>query len=38
MSIVGTVDSLWRYPVKSMGGEELEARRSKGFWVRLFGG
>jgi len=24
MSIVGTVDSLWRYPVKSMGGEELE--------------
>src|SRR3954470_24644297 len=24
MSIVGKVDSLWRYPVKSMGGEELE--------------
>ncbi len=24
MSIIGTVDSLWRYPVKSMGGEELE--------------
>ena len=24
MSIVGTVGSLWRYPVKSMGGEELE--------------
>jgi uncharacterized protein len=24
MSIVGTVDSLWRYPVKSMRGEELE--------------
>ncbi len=24
MSTVGTVDSLWRYPVKSMGGEELE--------------
>lgn len=24
MSIVGTVSSLWRYPVKSMGGEELE--------------
>ena len=23
MSIVGTVDSLWRYPVKSMRGEEL---------------
>jgi uncharacterized protein len=24
MSIIGRVDSLWRYPVKSMGGEELE--------------
>jgi len=24
MSIVGTVESLWRYPVKSMRGEELE--------------
>ncbi len=24
MSIVGAVDSLWRYPVKSMRGEELE--------------
>jgi uncharacterized protein YcbX len=24
MGIVGTVDSLWRYPVKSMRGEELE--------------
>lgn len=24
MSIVGTVDSLWRYPVKSMRGEEME--------------
>jgi hypothetical protein len=24
MSIVGTVDGLWRYPVMSMGGEELE--------------
>jgi uncharacterized protein len=24
VSIVGTVDSLWRYPVKSMRGEELE--------------
>lgn len=24
MSVVGTVDSLWRYPVKSMRGEELE--------------
>lgn len=23
MSIVGSVDSLWRYPVKSMRGEEL---------------
>src|SRR5205809_8041921 len=23
MSIVGTVESLWRYPVKSMRGEEL---------------
>jgi hypothetical protein len=23
MSVVGTVDSLWRYPVKSMRGEEL---------------
>jgi uncharacterized protein YcbX len=24
MSIIGKVESLWRYPVKSMGGEELE--------------
>src|SRR5207244_502148 len=24
MSIVGTVESLWRYPVKSMRGEELQ--------------
>lgn len=24
MSIIGTIDSLWRYPVKSMRGEELE--------------
>src|SRR5215467_11626877 len=24
MSVVGKVESLWRYPVKSMGGEELE--------------
>lgn len=24
MSVVGTVGSLWRYPVKSMGGEEME--------------
>ena len=24
MSIVGQVESLWRYPVKSMRGEELE--------------
>src|SRR5215467_7392659 len=24
MSIVGKVESLWRYPVKSMGGEELD--------------
>src|ERR1700726_4648162 len=24
MSIVGTVESLWRYPVKSMCGEELD--------------
>ena len=24
MSIVGKVDSLWRYPVKSMRGEELK--------------
>src|SRR5215471_20471375 len=24
MSVVGTVDSLWRYPVKSMRGEELD--------------
>jgi MOSC domain-containing protein len=24
MSIIGSVDSLWRYPVKSMRGEELE--------------
>ena len=25
MSVVGTVESLWRYPVKSMRGEELDA-------------
>jgi uncharacterized protein YcbX len=24
MSLVGKVESLWRYPVKSMRGEELE--------------
>ena len=24
MNIVGTVESLWRYPVKSMRGEELD--------------
>jgi hypothetical protein len=24
MSILGTVESLWRYPVKSMRGEELK--------------
>jgi uncharacterized protein len=24
MSVIGTVDSLWRYPVKSMRGEELD--------------
>lgn len=24
MGVVGTVDGLWRYPVKSMGGEEME--------------
>ena len=24
MSIIGTIDSLWRYPVKSMRGEELD--------------
>src|SRR5579884_6083 len=24
MSIIGTVDSLWRYPVKSMRGETLD--------------
>ncbi len=24
MSIVGTVESLWRYPVKSMRGEEMD--------------
>jgi len=24
MSVVGTVESLWRYPVKSMRGEEME--------------
>src|SRR5580765_4774585 len=24
MSVVGTVESLWRYPVKSMRGEELD--------------
>ena len=26
MTIVGKVDSLWRYPVKSMRGEELAER------------
>ena len=25
MSIVGKVEALWRYPVKSMRGEELQA-------------
>ena len=25
MSVIGTVDSVWRYPVKSMRGEEMEA-------------
>ena len=24
MTIVGTVQELWRYPVKSMGGERIE--------------
>src|SRR5438045_4650237 len=24
MSVIGTVESLWRYPVKSMRGEELD--------------
>ena len=24
MSIIGKVDSLWRYPVKSMRGQELD--------------
>ncbi|MEY2550315.1 MAG: N-terminal beta barrel domain, partial [Verrucomicrobiota bacterium] len=24
MGLIGKVDSLWRYPVKSMRGEELE--------------
>ena len=24
MSVVGTIESLWRYPVKSMRGEELD--------------
>jgi uncharacterized protein YcbX len=24
MSIIGTVESLWRYPVKSMRGEEMD--------------
>ena len=24
MSVVGHVESLWRYPVKSMGGEKLQ--------------
>lgn len=24
MGLIGTVESLWRYPVKSMRGEELE--------------
>lgn len=24
MSVVGSVDSLWRYPVKSMRGEQIE--------------
>jgi hypothetical protein len=33
MSFVGQVESLWRYPVKSMRGEELEERPSLGFQV-----
>ena len=24
MSVVGTIDSIWRYPVKIMRGEELD--------------
>src|ERR1051325_10701629 len=40
MSIVGKVDSVWRYPVKSMRGEELH-KAFAGFWGvygdRLFG-
>ena len=40
MNIIGTVDSLWRYPVKSMRGEELDeafAGFSGIYGDRLFG-
>src|SRR5438094_5175122 len=40
MSIVGKIDSLWRYPVKSMRGEELDEAFAafSGIYVdRLFG-
>ncbi len=40
MSIIGTVDSLWRYPVKSMRGEELDeafASYSGIYGDRVFG-
>jgi uncharacterized protein YcbX len=40
MSIIGTVESLWRYPVKSMRGEELDEVFAGEFGIygdRLFG-
>src|SRR5439155_27383257 len=40
MSIIGKVDSLWRYPVKSMRGEELDeafASYSGIYGDRVFG-
>src|SRR4029077_9950265 len=40
MSVIGTVESLWRYPVKSMRGEELDemfAGFSGVYGDRIFG-
>src|SRR5882757_7141833 len=36
MNIIGTVESLWRYPVKSMRGEELEEMFAGFYGDRLF--
>src|SRR5438552_18763559 len=39
MSVIGTVESLWRYPVKSMRGEALDeifAGFAGVYWDRLF--